>query len=245
MGVDAGLYMYDVVVKKIHLHYLISWWVSCYWSDCKPEGPLFSAEFVCLCVCLWLALLPFNVNRFWQNLVTRTLLWSSLAATIMVQIGRRGTARCLFENFKKLSKITEFEFQNSGPSFFASVSSVYCKKVRLDSYKTDRGDRFWSFPLWRFRQWHCCSKMLFDICTRVGPRKHVLAGGALWHNLANTIEPSMRGGDAASCQITLITCFCVCGLRSAFQRAPSQIPLRYPGRRQVRGWSQTCRRSRC
>jgi len=22
----------------------------------------------------------------------------------------------------------------------------------------------------------------------------------------------------------------------------SQIPLRYPGRRQVRGWSQTCRR---
>jgi len=22
------------------------------WPDCKPEGPLFSAEFVCLCVCL-------------------------------------------------------------------------------------------------------------------------------------------------------------------------------------------------
>ena len=21
-----------------------------YWPDCKPEGPLFSAEFVCLCV---------------------------------------------------------------------------------------------------------------------------------------------------------------------------------------------------
>jgi len=27
---------------------------------------------VCLCVLLWLALLPFNVNRFWRNLVTRT-----------------------------------------------------------------------------------------------------------------------------------------------------------------------------
>jgi len=27
----------------------------------------------------------------------------------MVQIGRRGTVRRLFENFKKLSKITEFE----------------------------------------------------------------------------------------------------------------------------------------
>ena len=58
----------------------------------------------------------------------------------MVQIGRRGTARRLFENFKKLSKITEFEFQNSGPSFFASVSPVYCKKIGLDSNKTDRGE---------------------------------------------------------------------------------------------------------
>jgi len=59
---------------------------------------------VCLSVCLWPALLPFNVDRFWQNLVTRTLLWSSLATTIMVQIGRRGTARRLFENFKKILK---------------------------------------------------------------------------------------------------------------------------------------------
>ena len=54
----------------------------------------------------------------------------------MVQIGR------LFENFKKFSEITEFEFQNSGPSFFASVFPVYCKKIRLDSNKTDGGDTF-------------------------------------------------------------------------------------------------------
>jgi len=27
MGVSAGLHMYDVVVKKIHVRYLISWWV--------------------------------------------------------------------------------------------------------------------------------------------------------------------------------------------------------------------------
>ena len=52
----------------------------------------------------------------------------------MVQIGRKGTARRFFENFKKFSKITEFEFQNSGPSFFASVSPVYCKKI--DSIRT-------------------------------------------------------------------------------------------------------------
>ena len=56
----------------------------------------------------------------------------------MVQIGRRGTARILFENFKKFSKITEFEFQNSRPSFFASVSPGYCKK--FDSIRTKLTD---------------------------------------------------------------------------------------------------------
>jgi len=123
------------------------------WPDCKPEGPLFSAEFVCLCVCLWPALLPFNVDRFWWHLVTRTLLWSSLAAIIMVQIGRATPSW----KFQKFSKITEFEFQNSGSWFFASVSPVYCKKIGFNSNKTDGWDRFWSLLPWRFRQWHCCS----------------------------------------------------------------------------------------
>jgi len=30
--------------------------------------------------------------------------------------------------------------------------------------------------------------------------------GAHWHHLKNTTEPSMCGGDAALCQITLTTC---------------------------------------
>ena len=111
-----------------------------FWPDCKPEGPLFSAKFVCLSVCLWPALLPFNVDWFWWNLVTRTLLWSSLAATIMVQIGRRGTARHLFENLEKFSKFTEFEFQNSSPSFFASMSPVYCKKNSIRAKLTEEID---------------------------------------------------------------------------------------------------------
>jgi len=33
--------------------------------------------------------------------------------------------------------------------------------------------------------------------TRVGPRKHMLHGGAHWRNLANRSEPSVRGCDAA------------------------------------------------
>jgi len=40
-------------------------------------------------------------------------------------------------------------------------------------------------------------KMLFGMQTWVGRRKHALDGGAHWHNLANTTEPSMCGGDAA------------------------------------------------
>ena len=57
----------------------------------------------------------------------------------MVQIGLRDA----FLKFSKNStKITEFEFQNSGPSYFAPVSPVYCKKLGLDLNKTDGGDRF-------------------------------------------------------------------------------------------------------
>jgi len=74
-------------------------------------------------VCFWRALLPFNVNRFRWNLVTRTLLWSSLAATIIVQIVRRGTARRKNSNFKILVH-----------HFFASVSPMYCKQ--FDSIRT-------------------------------------------------------------------------------------------------------------
>jgi len=41
-------------------------------------------------------------------------------------------------------------------------------------------------------------KMPFGMWTWVGPRKHVLDGGTHWgRHLANTIEPSMRGGVAA------------------------------------------------
>jgi len=49
------------------------------------------------------------------------------------------------------------------------------------------------------------TQMMFGIWTLVGPRKHVFGGGAHWRNLANTIEPSVCGGDVACCQITLTT----------------------------------------
>jgi len=39
--------------------------------------------------------------------------------------------------------------------------------------------------------------MPFGVWTRVGPKKHVLDGGAPWRNLANTIEPSTCGGGNA------------------------------------------------
>ena len=107
------------------------------WPDCKPEGPLFSAEFVCLSVCLsvcvwlWPAILPFSVDRFWRSLVT-----SSLAATIMVQIGRRGTARRLFENLKKFSKITDQdETRHTGTQLVNQHQSL-CTQPWLHLWRT-------------------------------------------------------------------------------------------------------------
>jgi len=47
------------------------------------------------------------------------------------------------------------------------------------------------------------TEMSFGLWTRVGWRKH----GSHWRHLANTIEPSMCGSDAALCQITLTTCY--------------------------------------
>jgi len=49
-------------------------------------------------------------------------------------------------------------------------------------------------------------EMLFGIWTRVGPRKHVLDGGAYCRHLANTIEPSMCGFDAAFVKLLSTTC---------------------------------------
>ena len=39
-----------------------------------------------------------------------------------------------------------------------------------------------------------------------GSKKACIRWGAHWRHLANTIEPSMCGGDAVYCQITLTTC---------------------------------------
>jgi len=128
-----------VVPRGLHVSLLLALLFQQYfWPNCKPEGPLFSAEFVCLSVCLWPALLPFSIDRFWWNLVTRTLLWSSLAVTIMVHIGRRGTARRLFENLKKFSKKSQnLNFKILVHHFLRLCLLCIVKKIRLDSNKTE------------------------------------------------------------------------------------------------------------
>jgi len=93
-------------------------------------------------------------------------------------------------------------------------------------------------------------EMPFGMWTQVGHTKEAcVRRGAHWRNLANITEPSMCGGDAAFCQNTLTTCF-ICSrkhsyiimtfiasvsrVRISLLSTKSQIPLRYPGRRQVR-----------
>ena len=81
---------------------------------------------VCLSVCLWPALLPFNVDRFWWNLV------------IMVQISRRGTARCLFENFKKFFNNSQ-KSQNSNFKILVHhflCLCLLCIVKKFDSIRT-------------------------------------------------------------------------------------------------------------
>jgi len=88
-----------------------------------------------LSVCLWPALLPFSVNRFRRNLVTRALLWSSLAATIMVQIGHWGIVRCLFENFKKILKNHRIRISEFWPIIFLHLC-LLCIFKKVYSIRT-------------------------------------------------------------------------------------------------------------
>jgi len=53
-------------------------------------------------------------------------------------------------------------------------------------------------------------EMPFGLWTRAGPKNHVLdvlGGDAYWYYLLSTTEPSICGGDAAFCQVTLATCY--------------------------------------
>jgi len=47
--------------------------------------------------------------------------------------------------------------------------------------------------------------MPFWIWARLG-QGSIIMSGARWRHLLNIIEPSMCGGDAACCHITLTTC---------------------------------------
>jgi len=48
-----------------------------------------------------------------------------------------------------------------------------------------------------------------------GSKEGCVKWGAHWRHLANTTEPSMRGGDGACCQITLTVCYYLTCLDSA------------------------------
>jgi len=73
-----------------------------------------------------------------------------------------------------------------------------------------------SDTLFDFKGWVFAVKLLdediadFEVLRDVAMATIFLAfyiWGAHWHHLANTTEPSMCGGDAALCQITLTTCY--------------------------------------
>jgi len=122
---DAALFTFHVRCRRGEM--CIGHGHRCVGPIANLKGHYFQTSLsVCLSVCLWLALLPFNVDRFWWNLVTRTLLWSSLAATIMVQIGRRGTVRRLFWKFQKNSQKSQNSNYKKFWSIFFALLRVVC-----------------------------------------------------------------------------------------------------------------------
>jgi len=113
------------------------------WPNCKPDGPLFSAEFVCESVCL-----PVSVRHLYPSSLTdfdETWSQGPYCDLVWPRPWSRSAAEGPHNAFLKISQNSqksEIEFQNSGPLFFVSVPPVYCKKIGLDWNKTDGGDRF-------------------------------------------------------------------------------------------------------
>jgi len=99
------------------------------------KGPYFQPSLsACACACLWPALLPFNVDRFWWNLVTRTLLWSSSAA--------EGPCNAVWKFQKKSQKSQNSNFKILRHHFLRLCLLCTLKKIWLDSNKTDARDNF-------------------------------------------------------------------------------------------------------
>jgi len=69
--------------------------------------------------------------------------------------------------------------------------SLVCKGQFLVGKGTAHCKVYWPWAVRRAETAELI-KMPFRICTRVGPRKHVLDRGAQWHHLANTTELSVH-----------------------------------------------------
>ena len=56
---------------------------------------------------------------------------------------------------------------------------------------------------------HACPRSMYSNRLSRGQNRYGAHADwcAYWRNLANTTEPSVCGGDAALCQITLTTCY--------------------------------------
>jgi len=94
-------------------------------ANANLKGPCFQQS---LSVCLWPVLLPFTVDQFWWNLVTRTLLWSSLAATIMVQTPDRPQRdhATPFWKFQKIVKNHTIRSLRRPSKFLSGFASWQC-----------------------------------------------------------------------------------------------------------------------
>ena len=120
-----------------------------------------------------------------------TLLWSSLAATIMVQIGRRGTARRLLKISEKFQKSQNLNVKILVHHFLRLCLVCIVKKIWLDSNKTDGGDTFWSLP---FRQPPADGSMQQQYWRRGGVMQRQSTTDVRIHKCCVRIFPRIRTG---------------------------------------------------
>jgi len=88
------------------------------------------------------------------------------------------------------------------------IAITFCMMMHFDPHKPSDGQKFDLKTRWRTSDARTSPRSIYSKrFSRRQNRYGVDADwDAYWRNLANTIESSMCGGDAALCQITLTTC---------------------------------------
>jgi len=157
MGVGAGLYIYDVV-KKVHVRYLISWWVLVFlvladsgrprWIKGRQTGTLFSyTKFhleLCIILAMWDqkpqiwpimkylgAMVPYKLHRSGGNLAHDSS--EPVAYALSCQISRWSVHRVAPPGWKT-ANLTKFRIWGTTIHPFTDKSEIWQERAMVCSF---------------------------------------------------------------------------------------------------------------